>query len=173
MSHISNATRRVLIGATLLVGLLGCGLLVSVGGAAVEHTHRAGPRITIYTPVVLRHDLTRFPAAWLGRVVWVRARAEQRFVWGCQHDYLCVIRQPSLADPTVDAADARLLLLLPTENRLIAPARRVPLLRPLLRLMSPAYAIAWGRVALYHIRLTATPAYGGPSCVIAQLIDAP
>src|SRR5438067_3416236 len=145
MSCISSATGRTIIGSTLLAGLLGCGILVSAGTPAMGRARSAAPPITVYTPVILRRNLTRAPAAWLGRVVRVRARAVKSFVWTCQHDYVCVIRQPSLADPTVDAVDARLPLLVPADTPLVALARRVPLLE---RLVPRPPTIVWGHIAL-------------------------
>src|SRR2546430_10942555 len=111
MSCIRRATGRVIVRSALVAGLLGCGLRVSASTSATERAHGAALRLTVYTPAVLRRDLDLAPAAWLGRVVWVRARAVQSFAWTCRHDDVCVIRQSSLADPAVDAADARLPLL--------------------------------------------------------------
>lgn len=174
MSYISSATGRAIIGSTLAASMLGCGILVSAGTLTTERVSNATPHITVYTPVALRRNLTLAPAAWLGRVVWVRARAVQSFVWTCQHDYLCVIRQPSLADPTVNAADARLVLAVPTDAPLVTLARRLPLVGPLVaRVVAPADEIAWGSIALYHLQLTRPTTCADPSCVVARLIATP
>jgi hypothetical protein len=170
MSRSHSATGRAVIRSALVAGLLGCGMVVSTGTAATGRPHNTPPRLTIYTLAVLRRDLAHTPAAWLGRVVWVRARPVLAFAWTCRHDDVCVIRQSSLADPTVDAADARLPLLAPAETPLVALVRHVPLLA---RWAPRPPALARGRIALYHIQLTAPAACADPSCVAAQLVPAP
>lgn len=171
---MSDSSSRAVIGGTLVAGLLGCGLLACAGAPAPVRIPHVALQITVYTPVMLRRNVTLAPAAWLGHVVWVRARAVRSFVWTCRHDYLCVIRQPSLADPMVDAADARLVLAVPTDAPLVAMARRLPLVGPLvMHVVAPAEAIAWGRVALYHLQLTRPAACADPSCVLARLVATP
>lgn len=172
MSYSSSTTGRAIIGSTLLAGLLGCGILA--GTPTTEQVRNAAPRITVYTPVALRRNLALAPTAWLGRVVWVRARAVQSFVWSCQHDYRCVIHQPSLADPAVDAADARLVLAVPMDAPLVALVRRLPLVGSLVaRVVAPREAIAWSRVALYHLQLTLPAACADLSCAVARLVATP
>ena len=170
MRPIRPRAQRALIATALLVGVLWrCAALPLPPLLRLAPVGAVGPQTAVYTPVELRRALTRSPALWIGRVVWIRARAVQTFAWTCQHDYLCVVRQPSLADPAVDAADARLPLVLLRADSVLALARRAPLVGPVVARLAPPATIPWDTIALYHVQLVAPPTCSDVTCVVARM----
>lgn len=168
MAYSGITIQRGVAVCALILGLAG---VSAVGGRRTLFSHPATiAHGAVYTPLGLRRALVHAPAAWLGRIVWVRARAEQNFVWACRHDVVCVIRQPSLADPHVDDATVYLPLVLPQEPPLWALLGQLPLVE---RFMPSPHAIAWGSIALYHIQLVSASSCAESDCAAALLVDAP
>lgn len=152
----------------LVLGVLAlCAAIAGLGPAVGP----VGPtRGAIVTPHILRQSLERAPLAWIGRTVWLRARAVPHYAWTCHHDTLCVVRQPSLADPTVDAADAFLPFALAPPPPPWSLLRQVPVLGHLIALNR---TIPWDTIALYQVHLRLPPSCPDVGCVAALVVGGP
>jgi hypothetical protein len=134
-----------------MVALMSLALTISVADTAISSLMNQRP---VYSVVELHANLTRRPAAWVGRIVWVQglAVASGCQTWPAPEGTDCRDWRQGIADP-------RRVEVLPlaegVPNPLLAILRRVPLLSTV---MPPPQQLRWGAVTTYRVRVRLAPA---------------
>jgi hypothetical protein len=150
----------------LLVALC-LAVVVFLQGTGAGHADRT------YTVAELHEALARDLGAWLGQTVQVRGVAACCFLWSDPRAGLpCLAAEEEPFDPCPPNVAVPLRTVTSGRSTLVALARGVPLLGPLI----PAHApLRWGVVTTYRVRLRAAAATdcGDRPCYEALLDAAP
>lgn len=135
---------------------------------AAPFGERASP---VYSVATLRANLTRHPAAWEGRSVFVHAIAGNCIDWVAMHGSSCVEWSSDLMDTGAASAAEYLPLVKQRTPALLTLLRHLPLLE---QLVSAPQAMYWGIPGIYRIKLLRMPcsSRGAPDCYRAQVLDA-
>jgi hypothetical protein len=151
--------------------VLSCSVLAVGGGIPLLGIRPdQGP---VYSVARVQAGLAHRPAAWVGRTVQVRGVAACCFLWSDPRSGLpCLAAEEDPFDPCPWNVAVPLRTITSGRRTLVAVARGVPLLGPLI----PAHApLRWGVVTTYRVRLRAAPATdcGYRPCYEALLDAAP
>lgn len=155
-------------GGQAVATVLLLGVLVAAGRwFSLSHPlHQDGAQVIAIG--VLQRQLTRDPAAWVGRTLVVRARAVAKHWWLDRHSG-GIATLVSLVDPAATDRTDGLPLARGPADPVLATLRWLPLLG---RLAPAPQRPRWGTPAFYRVRLQTLPGSSCASCYEALLLDA-
>jgi hypothetical protein len=148
-------------------------ILLGLVAGAVAHTRGGAASARVYSVAEVRMHLTSQPAAWAGRTIQVRARAQGCAVWALTAGTsACLAQQLVLVDVGGEDAAEPLPLVQEPAAPVRAFLRRLPVVGPL---VAAPQVLRWGADAVYRVQLRRAPdesCYHAPPCYEALLLDA-